>query len=324
MRLFAILLLCGLLLPACARDPMAPAPLPLARLEARPLPAGQRIELDGRRNDAAWDETPELVVALTGPGPTEVRLRALHDGERLFLLAEWEDREVSLNRYWKLQEGGAWVRHVGEDGIALLWVPGSLGEVFRTQGCAISCHDARHQRDGPRGYFDVWSWGAQRSSQFGQAIDMVLDFGAGGRLRGDGQPAESGNLPNENSQFRGPAAVPQRVTPESTRFLRWANAQPFSLERHEARKQDSVGWEVPYDLLRPGKGSRGDVAAAGFHAEGRWCVEMSRLFRTGNGDDEPLGDPIAPAHFALTLHDAAEGGDHAISGPIELRFVAAR
>ncbi len=271
-----------------------------------------------------WYEAPELVVPLTGPGPAEVRLRAFHDGERLFLLAEWEDPAVSLNRYWKLQEGGDWVRHFGEDGFAVLWVPGSLAEEFRAQGCAISCHGATHRRDGPRGYFDVWSWGAQRSSQFGQAIDMVLDFGNGGRLRGDGQPAESGNLPNENSQFRGPAAVPLRVTEESARFLRWSNAQPLPLERYEATKHTSVGWEVPYDLLRAGKGSRGDVAAAGYHAEGRWRLEMSRLFRTGNGDDEPLGDPLVPSRFAVAVHEAAEGGDHAISGPIELRCVATR
>jgi len=152
----------------------------------------------------------------------------------------------------------------------------------------------------------------------------VLDIGAAQRLRGDSQPGDAGNELNENPRFRGPLAVPKRVTAESRRFLRWSNAQPLPPERHEALKGTSAGWEVPYDLLRAARGSGGDVAAGGFHAEGRWVVEMSRRLRTGEPDDEPLGDPLAPCHFAVAVWQAAEGGDHAISGPVELRLLAPR
>jgi len=77
-------------------------------------------------------------------------------------------------------------------------------------------------------------------------------------------------------------------------------------------------------VLRPMRGSRADVQARGKHLGKAWILELARDLLTGNPDDQPLGDPLIPYYFAVALHDGSEGDNHAISGPIELRFVATR
>ena len=310
------------LLAACAPSPPAPPPIVL-KLEAL---AVEHIAVDGAI-DNAWARAPELLVPLKGGGTGEVRLKAAHDGKRLFLLAVWSDAAPSLSRYWHYDGELKWTKHEQEDGFAVLWSPGALAESFRTQACAIACHDGRHVYPGSgSGFLDSWYWGAEQCALFPQARDLWLRQGEEHRLRGDRQPEDSDNIPNVSSKYDGPCMFPQYRRGGDDRIV------PYGKTLKEVtpdwilqywKDEVNVGREVPLDLLRARKGSRGDVAAfAKHHAEGpKWVLEMARDFTTGNTDDLPLG--VGAVLFAVAVYDDASGKDHAVSGPIELRFLPA-
>jgi len=287
------------------------------RLEVSTLPPGERIVVDGKAREALWQRAPETRVPAGGK---TVRLRAFRDAERIYLLTMWEDGAVDRNRVWKLGDGKRWERRRGEDGLSIAWAPGGLAAAFREQGCTLFCHEGAHRRDEGEGVLDVWYWGAQRTNPLFQADDLALRFGPEQTLRGDGQPAEAGNLLNESVEFHGPGWCPVRPNAATPRELFVRNAQRLPRERLLALSS-TEGWEIPYDLLREFGGSRGDVAARGDHYGGVWTVEWSRRLATGHPDDEPLGDPLVPSWLALALQDGTEGGEHLLSPPVEVRFL---
>ncbi len=312
--------LCVAVLAACApKSPPAPPPV-LLRLEA---PATDGIVVDGSI-DPAWTHATELTVPLS---EGDVKLKAAHDGKRLYLLAIWTDDAPSLNRYWRYEGDLKWKKNEREDGFAVMWSPGALSEPFRAQACAIACHGNRHVYPGEgSGVLDFWYWGAEQCAVFPQARDLWLRQGDPHRLRGDRQPDDSDNLPNLSSKYEGPCAFPQFRRPGDDRILPYGKTlkevTPDWITKYW-KDEINVGREVPLDLLRARKGSRGDVAAAGkHHALGpKWVLEMARDFATGNTDDQPLG--VGPVRFAVAVFRDAAGADHAVSGPIELRFLPA-
>lgn len=310
------------LLAACAPSPPAPPPV-LLRLEATAIDG---LVVDGAI-DSAWARAKEISVPLMGGGTGEVKLKAAHDGTRLYLLAIWSDPAPSLSRYWRYEGNLKWKKHEREDGFSVMWSPGALAESFRAQACAITCHSNRHVYPGTgSGFVDFWYWGAEQCALFPQARDLWLRQGEEHRLRGDRQPEDSDNLPNVSSKYEGPCAFPQFRRTGDDRIV------PFGKNLKEVtpewilkywKEEINLGREVPIDLLRARKGSRGDVAAAAKHHEKgpMWVLEMARDFRTGNTDDMPLG--VGPCLFAVAVYDDAAGADHAVSGPIELVFLPA-
>jgi hypothetical protein len=155
---------------------------------------------------------------------------------------------------------------------------------------------------------------------------MWLRRGSRHRLRGDPQPAESDNLLNHSNRTAGPRWMPKRVTPQTTRFLLFDNIQELTPEWVRKYWQDdkNVGRQVPLDILRPRRGSRGDVLARARHHQGKgYVLELSRALKTENLDDQPLGDLHLDALFGIAVFSSGEGGDHLVSGPIELRFLPA-
>jgi hypothetical protein len=322
-------LLITLVLAACGEpEPPADAPPAIPRLDAVRLPEGESLVLDGKSADAIWRRARPVKVPLEGEsGPAEVTLRAAYDAHAVFLLAQWPDEEPSLDRYWHYQGDVKWERTEKEDGFSLCWAPGSLDAAFREQSCALFCHDGRHTYPAAeRGMADFWYWGAQRTNILKQAIDMWLPFGPRDRLRGDGQPEDSGIEPNISTEYRGPRYAPRRVSAERTPYLTWENTQVLTKEILQTRIRDSarVGWRIPCDILRTMKGSRGDIMAVGTHVSGGWILEIVRKLDTGHRDDKPVGDPLVPFFFSVAVHDNSGGADHAISGPVELHFLSKR
>jgi hypothetical protein len=321
-----LLVLAPLLLAACA-DPgePPPGPLPVLRLEARQLPEGALVVVDGRMADDGWLRVPELVVPLKGGGPGEVKLAAVHDGERLYLRAVWKDEAASANRYWRYEGKLKWSRFEREDGFSICWAPGAEAAPFRAQGCALHCHDGRHVYPGSgKGLFDFWYWGAQQTAFTPQARDLWLRQGDDQRLRGDRQPEDSDNVENVSSKYDGPCMFPQyrRKGDDRVVFDGPTNKEvtPDWIVKYW-NEEVNIGREVPIDLLRERKGSRGDVRAAARHVGPIWVLELARDFETGNTDDLPLGNPVVPSHFTIAVYDDGQGAGHAVSGPIELHVL---
>ena len=302
--------------------PAGNAPAAAARLEVKPLLESARVYVDGKA-EPWWRHAPELVVPLQGPGgPREVRLRATADRRRLYLLIQWPDPQPSHGDYWKWGAGRVWSMHKGQDGFAILWGPGAQVDTFREQGCALYCHDDKHGYEAKSGFADIWFWSAQRSNFLGHLIDSELRFGKNGGLRPDRAKPDTGNIANENFEFRGPLYAPLRVNPDpaklSHRVLFLNNAQRFTLQHQQHLNRP--GFEVAAYVLRPGKGSLADVQAVGLHKDGTWLVEMARDLNTEHTDDIPLGDPLVQQWFSIAVWDGTAGAEHARSGPVQLRF----
>jgi hypothetical protein len=309
-------------LAACAPAPPGP-PQVVLHLEAKPV---EGIKLDGLI-DNAWGPLPELTVPLKGGGPGEVKLKAAHDGKRLYLLAIWDDKKASMSRYWHYDGDLKWTKSETEDAFSICWSPGALADAFRKEGCAITCHEDRHVYPGEgSGFVDFWYWGAEQCAVFPQARDMCLHQGENQRLRGDGQPADSDNVPNISDKYNGPSAFPQYRKQGDDRIVVYGptlkEVTPDWIRKYW-KEELNIGREVPLDLLRARKGSRGDVEAAARHYDdqGKWVLELARDLSTGNPDDLPLG--LGPVLFAVAVHDDGAGASHGTSGPIELTFVAA-
>jgi hypothetical protein len=319
-------------LAACDRPAHdAPAGQPAGpRLEAYRVPEGESVVVDGAMGDKAWTRAVEVVVPLEGDGPAEVRLRALHDDQRLYLLAIWKDPEKSYGRFWRRTGVVAFERHETEDAFAVCWAPNSLRDGFREQGCALFCHDGKHgYPDAETGLADFWYWGAQQHYLHPQARDMRLPFGPRDRLRGDSQPEDSDNLPNFSLEYEGPRYYPKIIRSGVARILGTDNVQPVTKQILEERipSKENFGREIPLDIQRARQGSRGDVAAAGRHHEGKsWVLELARDLETGHPDDLPLvADPLVSYLFAVAINDGSAAGDHkAASGAIELHFLTPR
>ena len=327
--MFRIALFIALLLVACDEENASRAAgsgtLPV--LKAYPLPSGQRIKVDGQFAEQGWRRAKELTVELKGPGAPSIKLKALHDGERLYLLAIWPDPSASLGRYWEYAGKLEWRRFETEDGLSICWAPGAERARFKEQGCALFCHDGRHVYPGNgSGFVDFWYFGAQQTKYFPQARDMWLRQGEMHRLRGDNQPEGSDNRFNFSDKYEGPRFLPTFRTKRDERLLFAKNLKevtPEWISRYWT-SENNLGRQVPLDILRPRLKSRGDVAnASRFYKDKGWVLELSRALRTGNPDDLPLGDPILPALFAVAVNDGAKGPNHAMSGPILLEFVTA-
>jgi len=290
-------------------------------LEAAPI---EGLLVDGAL-DNAWARATVLSVPLKGGGAGGVDLKAAHDGKRLYLLAMWTDPSPSMSRFWRYEGDLKWAKSEREDGFSVMWCPGALAEPFRENACAIACHQQRHVYQGTgSGFLDFWYWGAEQCALFPQARDLWLRQGEEHRLRGDRQPEDSDNVQNVSAKYDGPCLFPQFRRPGDDRIVPYGKTlkevTPDWILKYW-KEEINVGREVPLDLLRARKGSRGDVAAAAKHHDTgpKWVLEMARDLVTGNTDDMALGG--GPVLFAVAVHDDAAGAAHAVSGPIELVFL---
>jgi len=144
-----------------------------------------------------WEEAPPLRIELTGgvgfhAGRTQVTLRALHDGQELFVWAEWLD-PTEDRRYmpWRKTPDG-W-KHLltdpddesfyYEDKFALIFPTGPDWQ-FERFGCATYCHAGGGRAYGYKGSgqpVDVWHWKSTRTDPVGQVDDKYwwkVDFEA--------------------------------------------------------------------------------------------------------------------------------------------------
>jgi len=317
----------SLLLLACGGKASVPASPPsLPRLDVVRMGPGEKVVIDGMLGDRAWKRARSLVVPLTGAGPQDVDLAALSDGRKLFLRAIWRDPTMSLGRYWIHHGADRFELHRGEDSFAICWAPGADDAAFAEQGCALYCHEERHTAPAlKRGFSDFWFWGAQQTAAFDQARDLWLPFGKGLALRGDSQPDRSDNVANRSADFTGPAYFPRLLRRNADRFLYEDNIQKVTARqlREKLTRNPEGGRQIPFDIVRPRKGSRGDVAAVARHHAGvGWVLELARDLDTGHRDDLAF-DPRASARrlFAIAVGDGVVAADQARSGPIELRFL---
>ncbi len=268
-----------------------------------------------------WDGARPLVVELANglgyqDGRTTVTLRALHDGNRLYMLAEWPDEhEDRVCRPWRRTEDG-WkhlaIRPGGEnvhaeDKLSLIF-PIEPDPWFEQFGCAASCHVGGGRDYGYKGtprMLDVWHWKATRTDPVGQVDDQYfskVDFEEKnvGRLS---DPKESGGYKaNVSEDKANPAWLPDEL-----RFVRDGMIPEEHAVEYKAEAAAAIppGTIIPGMVVSPIIGDRGDVRCVSEHADGRWRVYMERSLDTGSPYDAPFV-PGTPLSFTVAAFDHSQ------------------
>ncbi len=277
---------------------------PWRNLVAQRIPA-----VDAGAADLAslpWNEATPLNIHLAGgagfdAGQTRVTLRALHDGEHLFVMAEWLDADEN-RRYlpWrKTPDGWGHMRSgpIGgpqfdecryyEDKFSLIF-PTVPDWRFDRVGCAAYCHAGGGRAYGYKGsnrLVDVWHWKATRTDPVGQADDKYwdkVDFEAKDVGR-HGDPKRGGGYEkNVSEDETHPAFLPDDLAAVHGGIIPTTHAVAYT---------EAAAKELPEDTVVPGivasafVGDRGHIACKSRHHSGRWTVWMRRKLDTGSRYD---------------------------------------
>lgn len=264
-------------------EPTAPAPL---RLAVRRVAAGPELGAAAAQHPA-WRSAQAIEIPLQGAAGTarSVRLKAVHDGTSVYLLAEWADpTRDETYRPWLWDPAAANYHQTAQldDAFSVL--------LYREGSASSSCMLEGQEVDA-----DLWLWRAGWG-----ALSSLADDG---RLR--------------VSRSRIPQANPYPVrSGQGQVWIRqdWDEGAPgWSLFIPVGRTTETV---ASYRAARP-RGSRGDVATAASWTDGRWRVAFRRALDTAQPDDVPLvPDTSVLASFAA--YDKADRANHASSSPVFL------
>lgn len=290
-----------------------------------PTPQSQGYDLLGKKVDKgpelkgevtdAWKQAPmHSVRAIKGKGDdVTVDLRAMHDGEYLYILARWPDADMSIaKKGWQYTAEG-WTQVKGdEDRIALAFNVSTAA--FAEKGCTALCHDGDMKTGAEGEKADLWHWKAARGGLHGYCDDQHFQFDSEkGRADDEGSSAYKDNQAKEGK-------APLR---------RWKDdadkSGPFTEDTTVEVAADfkpEAGYTVPSVLLRKPKGSRGDIDAVGSHVDGHWVVMFRRKLDTGHADDAKF-EAGKDAVFAVAIFDntgASTGSEHKKSRVVRLRL----
>lgn len=264
----------------------APAP-ELAAPKVAALPV-----LDGKAGDPAWGEAKELAVKIDVPSELEnprrkVAVKAVHDGVSICFLLVWEDKQVQTEHkpwVWNQEK----FEYLPDDEK----IEDAAALAFALEGKFVPDMLA-----GVEGKWDVWEWGAFRSST-GYARDKVHLFtktrprGVKGKMRTDRH--------------------------ERTIYLALTDDEGVPNFKQLEPPDQKVDKAPRFEAQTP-SGSAADVEARGAWADGRWTVELKRRLNTGHKDDTAF-TPGTPVEFAVAIFDAAEKSDHLVSGKLVLKL----
>ena len=154
--------------------------------------------------------------------PADLELRAVHDGDKLYILVQWSDRTFSVDgERWRFngradrrkpgESASGWTAQGNDDKIALAFeIQAASSEFgsFSTAGCAASCHDTTPagglDMRPAQGSVDIWNWKSARSEPLGYVNDEVSRADSG-RVDDGGAPVENRNIASTGNHRSGPA-----------------------------------------------------------------------------------------------------------------------
>lgn len=243
------------------------------------------------------------------PGP-DVELRALHDGEHVYLMARWKDATKSDTKKAWVFKDGAWTKAEGdEDRLAVAFGGNTPG--FAEKGCGVLCHNGEMRTLDKAHVGDLWHWKAARGGQHGECDDQSFAGGDKGRPDDAGKSAYETNAAKDGKS-------PTWIWHDDA-DVKGAFNVAASAEAGPDHKFDE-GYTVPSVRLRAPEGSRGDIKAASNWHDGMWTIVLKRKLDTGNADDVQFKAGES-AWFAVATMDntgADKGHEHAKGRPIKL------
>jgi hypothetical protein len=276
-----------------------------------------------------WDQAKPLVIQLINgnamdAGRTQLTLRALHDGEELFIRAEWLDDDEDYRYWpWKKTEGGWDYMQTSakdecfcyEDKFSMIFPIQPDGD-FERFGCAASCHLHQDYGWGYKGTsrpIDVWHWKAARTGPAGQVDDKYwseADFDNKDIGR-HGDPKDGGGYVKNRAEDKDhPLFLPD--SPEAVYHGSFPkeHAIPYSEEAGSQIAQDAI---IPGVVTEAFVGDRGDVGCSSKYHDNAWTLYVRRKLKTGSQYDAQF-KPGGRYAFGAAAFDHA-GKRHAYALP---------
>ena len=266
-----------------------------------------------------WEEASELIVVTEAsreddPDGPSVQLKAAYDDENIVIRAEWsDDTESVLKNAWTY-DGNTFSKGGDEDRIMFAF-PIENNADFASKGCTAACHNSADDEaewwmgsedEGLR--YDAWQWKAARTNPAGQVDDKwwgTQEDTDDVESSRHGDSKESGGYSNNrNEEQTGPSFM--HGSDLTASYILNGEEIPIDTAALEA------GMVIPGYLVSPAIGSRGDVAAKGVWADGKWIVVIKRPLYTGN-DDDVVFNPPKPVPFGVSVVDDGGGLEHTVS-----------
>jgi len=317
---FLGLVVLALIAGACGGGGGAAAPNEL--VAAKKAPASLAAD------DAAWKDAGPIVIKTTvidgsaAKQGVEVKAQALYSTIDVWFRFEWADATESAGRVWEY-DGAKWKSSGNEDRLALYWEITAIDK-FQTRTCAALCHNPASDAidkwymitPGLGDRADNWHWKAARTNPVGQVDDKYLT----GVLT-DPKDVESANkadpkdkggyADNKNKEGTGPEKMQDASKKPSAGSSFILASEAVALDASKLKAGDKVARE----LLAPWVGSRGDIAAKGVHAGGKWAVVFQRKLDTGHDDDTKF--VVGKTYpFGLAVFDNTGAVNHTVSGDV--------
>lgn len=292
----------------------------------------QIITIDGMGSEAAWKQAIPLSIMTHGGanfenGSSEVTIKAMENGDDVYLLISWQDPTKSLKHLPLIKNSDGW--SVMEDGFYEFDEQRYYEDKFAimlSTNCQMAGAETAHLGPKPiphkpsnwhgKGYHytkdgsirDVWHWKAVRTNDMYQADDNYFsgpDIIRHGQRRynagyyQDGK--ESGSYVMNWKWYSPEGVTPKRLPKQSEGLAPYQNNTPslswvapwFDYEPYDKKKDTfSVGTIMPSVFYSSNQfeGDRADVRARGRWQDGVWTLELSRRVITGSKYDVPFDE----------------------------------
>ncbi|MFA0789153.1 ethylbenzene dehydrogenase-related protein [Microbulbifer echini] len=338
----------------------------LRKVSLHPLPVVAMspdtvIDIDGYANEAQWGKAEILQISTDGganfyQGSTDVRIKALQNGQEIYFHITWQDPSESLahlplkktNSGWKIQQQGFDSfdeRQYYEDKFAIL-----LSNHCDFAGAGTAHLGRSPLPDKPanwhgKGYHysptgqlhDLWHWKAVRTNKMVLADDNYI--GAADKVRAgqrrytagyqqDGK--ESGAYRMNWKWYSSEAITPKRLPRDVNRLA------PYQQTSQNQTLDWTISWfdyqpyskesdQVPTGTLMPSvlytsnrfEGDRADVRAKGIWKDGHWSLELVRKLNTQSPQDIAIKDGIC---MWVSAFDRAQVAHTRHTRPIQLHL----
>jgi len=325
--------------PAGASDAAAAPAAPAAESgAASAAPEGALVSnlvaqaptLDGVADEAIWADAPAITVKVSGGanmGSSEVTLKSVYDGSKVYFLASWADPTQSFIRSpWVKQEDGSWSKLKDpddkggdnnvyyEDKLAMIWNINNSIPKFENMGCFTACHAGENKDVKPYGnkctdeagqMADIWHWKSVRN--LNQVDDQYLDsttYSADTPEAGrKSDPKDGGGYVDNQTEdktlpmWMGAADAPRDGSPG---YILDSDKLPFDDSLFAA------GDMIPGIVKSQITGDRGNISAGWKYANGVWTLELGRDLVTNSEYDVQFSDLTAAYSFGLAVFDNAQ------------------
>jgi len=275
-----------------------------------------------------WDRAQPLEIQLANgssmdAGRTRVTLRALHDGEEIFVQAVWADDDENYD-YWpwkKTDTGWQYLQTSAKDECRCyedkfsLFFPVQPNGDFERFGCAASCHlhgDFGWGYKGSKYLLDTWHWKAARTDPAGQVDDQYcseVDFSQKDCGRHGDPNTGGGYVQNRSADKDHPLYLPDAPDAVFHGAIPKARALAYT---EQAGAAVPAGTIIPGVVTSPFLGDRGDVPCRSRYAAGQWTVWLRRKLDTGSQYDTQFAPGGRYAFGCAAFDHAGKRHAHAL------------